>query len=96
MVHFARVLLRPKCFTFSLGYRLTQWGIFNCFYNFDYLKSYSKQKKEPVSTSAAEIWENRNKEILREYYINKEAAAKNKAAVRGEHGLGVDYREVRP
>ena len=58
--------------------------------------SQSKQKKEPVSTSAAEIWENRNKEILREYYINKEAAAKNKAAVRGEHGLGVDYREVRP
>ena len=36
MVHFARVLLRPKCFTFSLGYRLTQWGIFNFFNDLDY------------------------------------------------------------
>ena len=53
----------------------------------------SKPRKEPQS-SAAEIWDNRNKEILREYYVNKEQAVKNKAAMRGEHGIGGDnYRE---
>ena len=57
--------------------------------------SVSKPASKPAPQSAAEVWENRNKDILREYYINKEAAARNKAAVRGEHGLAVDYREVR-
>ena len=54
----------------------------------------SVSKATPKPQSAAEVWENRNKDILREYYVNKEAAARNKAAVRGEHGLAVDYREV--
>jgi len=44
--------------------------------------SVSAIEKKP--SPAAEIWENRNKEILREYYQNKEAAVRNKAAVRGD------------